>query len=445
MPRRFFCFVVFAAMVMTGNLGFAGNTAPSGCISVLDYDARGTVIGRRLINCDGRGKDRSVAPSQRPAKAGSRDRSAAMRPARPHTERADIEPGELVVANPPRRFLAGVRRDGYRLIEGQRLPALSMAVYRLRTPPAITVDQAAARLRRQYPGLVIDANQRYETAAKISRSRNSSRARAAIGWPPPGERCGKGIRVGMIDAAVDLSHPALVGRNIEYRSFHGPGRVPGPAEHGTAIAALIAGNPADRGWGGLLPNVEIKAANMFEKNGSGKVVGNAMGLFKAMNWILSERVHVLNLSIAGSDNKVARMVFDKANTAGLVMVAAAGNWGRSDRPAFPAAYSHVLAITAVGSGHTIYDYANSGGYIDFAAPGVRLWTAVPGGGRYQSGTSFAAPFVSVLTAVEVFHGAKPNAVDIRRILRQNVLDLGEPGRDDVFGWGFVNKRPACGA
>jgi len=443
MPRRSFCFLAFAATLMTGTLGYAGSSSPNGCISVLDYDARGTVIGRRLINCDSRGSQQPGVRSPRPAEAGSRDRSAGIRAARPQTERPDIEPGELVVADPPRRFLAAVRRDGYRLLEGQRLPALSMAVYRLRTPASITVDQAAARLRRHYPGLVVDANQRYETAARVSR--NGSRARAAIGWPPPSERCGKGIRVGMIDAAVDLTHPALVGRDIEYRSFHGAGRTPGPAEHGTAIAALIAGNPADRGWGGLLPNVEIKAANMFEKNSRGKVVGNAMGLFKAMNWILSKRVHVLNLSIAGSDNKVARLVFDKANTAGLVMVAAAGNWGRADRPAFPAAYSHVLAITAVGSGHDIYDYANSGGYIDFAAPGVRLWTAVPGGGRYQSGTSFAAPYVSVLTAVEVFRGAKPTAVDIRKILRQNVLDLGAPGRDDVFGWGLINKRPACDA
>ena len=442
MPRRLFCIIAFAATLMTGALGFAGAPSHNGCISVLDYDARGTVVGRRLINCKAEGNQPPVARSRQPGKAVRRERAAAVRPTRsPIEQRRDIEPGELIVADPPRRFLAAVRRDGYRLLEGQRLPALSMAVYRLRAPATITVDQAAATLRRRFPGLIIDANQRYETAAEISGK--YSRARAAIGWPNSSAGCGKGIRVGMIDAAVDMSHPALVGRNIEYRSFHSPGRTPGPAEHGTAIAALFAGKPGKRGWGGLLPEVEIMAANMFEVNGRGKVVGNAMGLFKAMNWIISKQVHVLNLSIAGSDNKVARLVFDKAKTAGLVMVAAAGNWGRADRPAFPAAYEHVLAITAVGAEHDIYDYANSGGYIDFAAPGVRLWTAVPGGGRYQSGTSFATPFVSILTAVEVFRGASPRAATIREILRQNVLDLGAPGRDDVFGWGLINKRPAC--
>ena len=222
MPRRLFYIIAFAATLMTGALGFAGAPSHNGCISVLDYDARGTVIGRRLINCKAEGNQSPVARSRQPGKAVRRERAAAVRPTRsPIEQRRDIEPGELIVADPPRRFLAAVRRDGYRLLEGQRLPAMSMAVYRLRAPATITVDQAAATLRRRFPGLIIDANQRYETAAEISGK--YSRARAAIGWPNSSAGCGKGIRVGMIDAAVDMSHPALVGRNIEYRSFHSPG------------------------------------------------------------------------------------------------------------------------------------------------------------------------------------------------------------------------------
>ncbi len=44
-------------------------------------------------------------------------------------------------------------------------------------------------------------------------------------------------------------------------------------------------------------------------------------------------------------------------------------------------------------------HANRGDYIDVAAPGVRVWTALPNNKEgAQSGTSFAAPFVTAIVA-----------------------------------------------
>ncbi len=197
------------------------------------------------------------------------------------------------------------------------------------------------------------------------------------------------------------------------------------------------------GWGGLLPGVELKAANMFEVDEQGKTVGNGVGLLKALNWLARERVHALNLSIAGPDNKVLRLVFGKARRMGLVMVAAAGNWASADRPAYPAAYGDVVAVTAVNGERAIYRYANRGRYIDFAAPGVAIWTAVPGGGRFQSGTSFATPYITVLLALEVVRGTAPNPGVLRDVLRRHTIDLGQPGRDDVFGWGLIKMVRRC--
>ena len=185
------------------------------------------------------------------------------------------------------------------------------------------------------------------------------------------------------------------------------------------------------------------AANMFEKNDAGRVIGSGMALLKSIDWLVEKRVQVVNLSIAGSDNRVVRLAFDRARRKGLILVAAAGNWGSATRPAYPAAYPHVIAITAFDTDRSVYAKANRGSYIDFAAPGVRVYAAVPGGGRILSGTSFAVPYLSALVAMAVEHGMAKTPDDLRGFLSGSALDLGAPGKDEVFGWGFVQIQPKC--
>ncbi len=370
------------------------------------------------------------------------------------------EDGEVVVVDPPKDFANLVRGIGFTVIESVNLGDLGITVVRLRVPSGQTVRSARRTLLGRFPGLVVDANHQFDpsqsrrrrgpdtgSAADQLRKRRASstdsRARAAIGWKNIPVTCGRGVRLGMIDSGVDLKHPALIGQNIEFRSFHSRNRKQGPSHHGTAVAAILVGKPGVKGWGGLLPGAELKAANMFEINKIGKKVGNVIALLKGLNWMAQQKVHVVNLSIAGTNNRAVNKAFKAARKKGLVMVAAVGNWGRSDKPAYPAAYSQVLAVTAVGRYRKIYNKANTGDYIEFAAPGVRLWTAVPGGGKYQSGTSFATPYVTALLGLEIAKGASKSPASLRNILKGSVADLGKPGKDKTYGWGFVEKQPNC--
>lgn len=348
------------------------------------------------------------------------------------------EDGELLVLDPPDGFNDAVRSLGFTVLEAVELTSLSTSVYRLQIPSGSTVAEARQQLSAQYPGLAIDANHQFELQAEGNFQNKVPRA--LIGWSPSAATCGEGVRIGMIDASVDTSHPALVGQDVEFRSFHSEERRPGPADHGTAVAAILVGQPD---WGGLLPGATLKAANMFEKNETGRVVGNAMAMLKSINWLGGERVHVVNMSVAGSDNRAVRIVFDKARRKRMIVIAAAGNWGRADKPAYPAAYKDVVAVTAVTEDKSVYENANRGDYIDFAAPGVSVYTAVPSGGRLQSGTSFAAPYISVLMGLAIVGGEQRRPDNLRQVIQQGIVDLGNPGKDDTFGWGLIGTQPGC--
>lgn len=350
------------------------------------------------------------------------------------------EPGEILIAEPPTGFEDKIRSAGFGVLEHIRLNRLNMSFVRISTPSGMSVQDAIKQLGILLPGAIIDANHQFEASAGGGAIAGSN-AREMAGWDTLSPTCGQGLVLGQIDSGVDMAHPALVGQNIDYQAFTKPGREPGPPDHGTAVAGMLVGK-AD--WGGLLPGAKLYAANMFEMNEDGQKVGSTIGLLKAIDWLASKNVDAVNLSIAGSDNKIVHEAFEMAHKSGLMMVASVGNWGSATKPAYPAAYDFVIAVTATKGKELIYSHANQGNYVDFAAPGVAIYTAESGGGgKAQSGTSFATPYITVMAAILNNAGKTPTPDDLRKALSTATRDLGKSGKDDIFGYGYVNARPAC--
>ncbi len=84
---------------------------------------------------------------------------------------------------------------------------------------------------------------------------------------------------------------------------------------------------------------------------------------------------------------------------------------------------------------------------EVVAPGVDVYSSVPGGG-YQGtwdGTSMAGPHVSGIVAL--MRQANPDLeVDsIKRILINTAVDLGPPGEENTYGWGIVDAYAAVQA
>jgi subtilisin family serine protease len=91
-----------------------------------------------------------------------------------------------------------------------------------------------------------------------------------------------------------------------------------------------------------------------------------------------------------------------------------------------------------------YRQAARGAHVDFAAPGVNLWTAASiSGGRLRSGTSYAAPFVTAaLAAVRLRSPGRPLA-DAVADLTRCAVDRGQAGHDEIFGHGIVSSSDQC--
>ena len=276
----------------------------------------------------------------------------------------------------------------------------------------------------------VDLNHIYTAGAPVHHTVEGASPRNVLHFPAGMDDLA--LRLGMIDSLVDTAHPALQKANIHSRAFATEGAVL-PAFHGTAIASIFAGRDTD--YVGLAPSAELYAAAVFEQDAARGEIASTVSLVRALDWLISSGVDVVNISLAGPPNRLLEKALSRAAGRGVLILAAAGNGGPMAKPMYPAAYASVMAVTAVDSHGRVFRLANRGDYVDLAAPGVGLLHARSGGGyATSSGTSFAVPFVA--TAAARLRLLTPYE-DVREALLSSVQDEGVPGRDDVYGYGVL--------
>ncbi len=356
---------------------------------------------------------------------------------------AGYVPRQLLVLGPGRATSGRLHRylgnRGFRLLDRRRYPALGLRLSLFRVPGGLPVPVAVQRLRQQYPGYTIDANHRFRLhRLKPSAQHPDNRQQALIGWGPVRPGCGRGIRLGILDTGIDRTHRLLRGRAIISRSFLPPGVAAAPTAHATAITSIWLGRR-----NGLVPGARVYAAGVFGRLRSDLVTTNTKWLLDGLEWLVRQRVDVINMSFGGPQNRVLAQAIDHARSRGILLVASAGNDGPGAPPAYPAAYRGVVAVTAVDNRLRLYRKANRGHYVDFSAPGVNVPVARPGNRtKVASGTSFAAPYVSA--AIALLKQRNPaRQAQLLRALRLSSRDLGVRGKDPLFGWGLLQLHNAC--
>jgi hypothetical protein len=347
--------------------------------------------------------------------------------------------GEVVLIDDRPELVAAAQGLGFTFRERLALGNLGVAIVRLGVPRGLTVPQAQARLASALPGVEIAANDIYRTQTTRVELAPDHPARL-LGWTGTSPSCGAGAVVGVVDTAVDAV--LVPDAHLVARSFLEDGESAAPAVHGTEVASILVGAPA-LDMPGLVPGVRLMSAEVFSADGGDAPLTTAVRIARALDWLVGERVAIVNLSLAGGDNAVLRLAVEAAAARGTVLVAAAGNGGPEAAPAYPAGYEPVVAVTAVDGRLMPLPEANRGDYIDFAAPGAAVPVATATGVGRRSGTSFAAPFVTATLAAMAAEGGRVPALLDR--LARDASDLGGQGRDPVYGWGLAHAAGLCAA
>jgi hypothetical protein len=267
--------------------------------------------------------------------------------------------------------------------------------------------------------------------------------RTLIQWRDEFAACASDVRIGVIDTDVDFRHPTFSGQKVTHKAFLPEGRSSSRNWHGTGVLAVLAGRP-DSGTPGLINQASFYVANVFFAGDDGQPVTDTMSLLRALDWMKTSGVTLVNMSLTGMDDALIRKRIASLASQGLVFTAAAGNEGPVAGPSYPAAYPQVIAVTAVSKQLRIFPFANRGAYIDLAAPGVDVWTAVPDAREgYRSGTSFAVPFATALLAIQqqgALHLPKDQLLDYLK-----TVTLGAPGPDPTYGRGLLQAPAECPA
>jgi len=148
---------------------------------------------------------------------------------------------------------------------------------------------------------------------------------------------GRGVTVAVIDSGIDTRHDALARRVIATRDFTG-GDGRDLFGHGTHVAAIIAGRAgrtADTSdYRGIASGAYLVNLRVLGADGSGDV----SDVVAAIDWAVDHRgeynIGVINLSLGAPvtqsyrDDPMCEAV-ERAVRKGVVVVAAAGNYGKT--------------------------------------------------------------------------------------------------------------------
>lgn len=352
-------------------------------------------------------------------------------------------PNEVIVRGLSPAGVQTLQSEGFRILQRVALSS-GQPLHRLRKPDRMTMEAARQRVRASGAQGAADFNHYYRPGnMPAACSGANCPARQMLDWPAAQSGCGRSVRIGMVDTGINADHAALKDMRLQLHRIQPEKRhASSDAMHGTAVAALLVGK-SDSRTPGLVPQAQLIAVDAFHKQKQDERA-DAFALVQALDYLARQDVQVVNLSLAGPPNQALQGQIWRMERQGIVLVAAAGNGGPAAKPAFPAAYGPVIAVTAVDRRAQVYRRANRGAHIDLAAPGVDVWTAASiSGGRTKTGTSFAAPFVTAAAALLLASDPDMSPADLRERLQRDARDLGKAGPDEVFGHGLVTPVPAC--
>ncbi len=291
---------------------------------------------------------------------------------------------------------------------------------------------------------------------------------------------GHGRLIASFDTGVEGSHPALAatwkGNDSSYSgsAWFDPYGSANPVDlngHGTHTMGLMVGRDGADTIGVAFNAQWISAAVIDRGQTLNKTISDILDAFE---WVadpdgnpqtVADLPDVLCNSwgipkglFSPCDNTFFEAI-DNLEALGVVVIFASGNEGPNlgtirnpaDRTTSMTNSFAVGAVDQTRSDLMIANFSSRGPANcdttkvkpDLVAPGVSLRSSYKGGGfRLMSGTSMAAPLVAGCVALMREYNPDATVEQIKMALIETSSDLGIVGKDNEYGWGFVNVREA---
>jgi serine protease AprX len=347
------------------------------------------------------------------------------------------------------------------------------------------------------PG-VVRVQQDHGVHLDLDKSKKAIKADKARAPKPRGlGLTGKGVTVAVIDSGLDSSHPDLADNTKATFNFEGgwlfdayqdgsvsdqvaeamaPYAAVDEVGHGTHVASTIAGSGAaakqpgltGSDYSGIAPGAQLvgfKIASLVQ--GVQYDFGWEANAMAAIEYLMEHNkqlgVSIVHNSwgvaeVTDPDSEPVIQMVRAAVGSGLIFVFSAGNDGPGrNTVGWPGAMGNVITVgsTLKTAPYAMSSFSSRGPQVDVSAPGSDIVAARSKGAVIDfantttppqdmpfymaiSGTSMSSPHVSGVVALLKQAYPRLTGQVAEEILERTSVDLGEKGKDDNYGWGFVD-------
>jgi subtilisin len=247
---------------------------------------------------------------------------------------------------------------------------------------------------------------------------------------------------------IDTGHPnhTDIGDNaIEGANFTNSPTIEDKQGHATHVTGIICAKDNTYGMVGVAPEAKSVSVKGLGDDGSGAL----HWIENALQYAIDVKPDVICMSLGATigSPRMHKLIKELYNL-NIPIVAAAGNSGARGVD-FPAKYPETIAVAAFDRHGRIADFSAKGPELDFAAPGVDIYSTWPGNKYIKSnGTSMAAPYIAGVILLllskhriqEELTGVNDcKTVDqIKEHLLKYTVDQGVIGKDNHWGYGIVD-------
>lgn len=220
--------------------------------------------------------------------------------------------------------------------------------------------------------------------------------------------------------------------------------------HGTHVAGIAAA-PINNSVGivGVAHEAKIMCLRAgFSYGGNGSLENGAIA--EAIDYAVDNGADIINMSFGSySTDGIISTAIANASANGVVLVASAGNDNTSIK-SYPAAYPGVIGVgandaTKLPASFTNYN-ASPNYYVDISAPGVNIYSTLPGNSYAAwQGTSMSAPVISGVAALLMSAGTTLNKTEVETYLITTANTDAYVAAAGYIGSGIVNSYKVLNA